>query len=93
MNEIDEIAKEELGDQRKYRPRRDYYETALNEVSEYGDPEDVEWLKDYIIDSIKYSNSPLDKVTTYRKARNVLKNNGNVVPPAHSPLHRAGRTS
>lgn len=92
MNEIDEVAEEELDDQRKYQPRRDYYETALDEVAEYGTYEDLDRMKDLIIRSLKYNDSPMDKVMTYRKARNILKSEGNV-PPAHSPLHRAGRTS
>lgn len=92
MNEIDEVAEEELDDQRKYRPRRDYYETALDEVAEYGTYEDLDRMKDLIIRSMKYNSSPMDKVYTYRKARNILKRDGNL-PPAYSPLHRAGNVS
>lgn len=80
MNEIDEVAVEELEDQRRYRPRRDYYETALNEVSKYGASEDVERLKKTIINSIKSDGDPIGKVNAYRRARRLLKDKGNVPP-------------
>lgn len=90
MNELDELAEEELDDKRTYTPRRDYYETALDEVSTHGTHEDLEQLKDMIGRTIE-GNNPLGKVRTFRSARRILTNSGNPAPE-QSPLHRAGRT-
>ena len=89
MNELDEAAEESLDDKRSYAPRRDFYETALDEVSKHGTGNELELMKDNLLRHIKSDNPP-KKVKTFRQARRILIDNG-YTPPEHSPLHRAGR--
>lgn len=89
MNELDSLAESELEDSRKYEPRRDYYETALDEAFEHGDFDSLDEVKDMISRSIK-SGSPIGKTALYRKTRRTLRDLGYSIPPK-SPLHREGQ--
>lgn len=90
MNDVDEAAENHIDDMRTFKPRRDYYETALDQASEHGCRECLESAKGRIVDSVKVQK-PIDKVTLFRYVRNCVTNDSHHVPPS-SPLHRAGKT-
>ena len=86
MNELDEHAEEHLDDMRKYSPRRDFLETALDEVSKYGTDDSLNEIMRHLKRLIKEGKPP-DRTRTFRSARNVIKKRDGDLPD-HSPLHR-----
>ncbi|WP_226041552.1 hypothetical protein [Natrinema sp. DC36] len=86
MDELDTYAEENLDDMRKYSPRRDFFETALDEVTKYGTEESLEEIMFHLKRLIE-NGKPPDRTRTFRSARNVIREQGGTLPD-HSPLHR-----